>query len=331
MELTARQISQMLGGVIEGNPDAVAVRFARIENGTEGDVCFYANPKYEKYVYTCRASVLLVNRDFFPKESVSSTLVKVDNAYEGFATLLSRASKGEGRRPRRSLLSLRSLSSKLGSRVGVGAFSVIGRRTVIGDATIIQSNVSIGDDCCIGKCCILYPGVRIYPGTVIGDNVIIHSNAVIGSDGFGNVRGEDGKWTKIEHLGNVVIGNDVEIGAGTTVDRSAVGATVIGNGVKIDNLCHIAHNVSIGDNTAIAALTGVAGSAKIGRNCMIAGQVGINGHIEIADGTVVAGQSGVSHDIREGGQTLFGSPAMPIRTFFRAYAKFKASGEQRDE
>ena len=331
MELTARQISQMLGGVTEGNPDAIAVRFARIEYGTEGDVCFFANPKYEKYVYTCKASVLLVNRDFVPKEPVSCTLVRVDNAYEGFATLLSRVSQSSAGRHRRSLLSFRRLSSRLGSHVGVGAFSVIGRRTVVGDGTIIHSNVSIGDDCRIGKACILYPGVRLYPGTVIGDNVIIHSNAVIGSDGFGNVRGEDGSWTKIEHLGNVVIGNDVEIGAGTTIDRSAAGSTIIGNGVKIDNLCHIAHNVSIGDNTAIAALTGVAGSARIGRNCMIAGQVGINGHIEIADGTVVAGQSGVSHDIRESGQTLFGSPAMPIRTFFRAYAKFKASGEQKDE
>ena len=329
MDLTAMEIAGLLGGEVEGDGSARVRKVSRIESGKEGDVCFLANPKYEKYAYTCHASVLLTGRDWVPAAPVAPTLVRVDNPYEGFAVLLAKASEGKAARPAgRSLLSFRRWSSSLGKGVSLGAFSTVGRRTVIGNGTAVHSNVSIGDDCTIGSNCTFYPGVRIYPGTIIGNNVTIHANAVIGSDGFGNVRLPDGSWRKIEHLGNVVIGNDVEIGAGTTVDRSETGSTVIGNGVKIDNLCQIAHNVQIGDNTAIAALTGIAGSAKIGRNCMIAGQVGINGHITIADGTVVAGQSGVSGNVREGGQTLFGSPAIPIRTYMRAYAKFRESGKE---
>ncbi|MBO7544571.1 MAG: UDP-3-O-(3-hydroxymyristoyl)glucosamine N-acyltransferase, partial [Bacteroidales bacterium] len=219
-------------------------------------------------------------------------------------------------------------STKFGKGVSVGAFSYVGRRTVVGDGTLIHEQVYIGDDCKIGKKCIFYPGVRIYPGMTIGDGVIIHSNAVIGSDGFGNVPKPDGTWEKIEHLGKVIIGDNVEIGACTTIDRSEMEATVIGNGVKIDNLCQIAHNVQIGDNTVMAAQVGIAGSAQIGKSCILAGQVGIAGHIKMADHTTIGAQGGVIGNIRKEGQVLLGSPVIDAKQYMKAYAIFKQAAEE---
>jgi len=237
------------------------------------------------------------------------------------------AEKKKKARCHRSLRARWFLSTKFGKRVYLGAFSYVGRHTVIGDNTVIHEQVFIGDNCRIGRNCIFYPGVRIYPGMIIGDNVILHSGVVIGADGFGNAPRPDGSWEKIEHLGNVIIGNDVEIGANSTVDRAQMESTIIGNGVRIDNLCMIAHNVIIGDHTAMAAQTGIAGSTEVGKYCIFAGQVGIAGHLKIADHTTVLAQGGVSGNVRKDGQVLHGSPAFDARHFIKAYALFKRAAE----
>ena len=329
MEFTAKQLAQILKGTVEGDPEVKVTSFAKIENGRQGQLCFFANPKYEEYVYTSKASILLVNSDFVPKQPVSPVLVRVENAYSSLAELLKYVSdEKKSHRRHRGWRSRVAFSAKLGRKVYVGDFSYIGRNCRIGELTTIYENVYIGEGTTIGSRCIIYPGVRIYPGMVIGDNVILHANCVIGSDGFGNAPQPDGTWEKIEHLGKVIIGNNVEIGANTTVDRAEMEATIIGNGVKIDNLCQIAHNVEIGDNTVMAALCGIAGSAKIGRNCILAGQVGIVGHLTIADNTTIAAQSGVISSIRQPGGTYFGSPALPHRNFLRSYARFKQAGQE---
>mgnify|MGYP003293925781 CR=1 FL=1 len=268
------------------------------------------------------------------KETLTPTFplkyAKVENAYNAIAQLLKHVSDSRKKYHRhRGLFSRIALSAKIGPKVYVGSFSYIGKKCRIGECTKIYEHVYIGEGTVIGKNCIIYPGVRIYPGMVIGDRVILHANSVIGSDGFGNAPKEDGSWEKIEHLGNVIIGDDVEIGACTTVDRAEMESTIIGNCVKIDNLCQVAHNVQIGDNTAMAALTGIAGSAKIGRNCILAGQVGVVGHINVADHTTVAAKSGVIGNVRKSGQTLLGMPAIPHKQFLRAYAKFKEAGEEK--
>lgn len=330
MEFTAKELAVILKGTVDGDERATARRFAKIENGKPGDLCFYANPKYEHYVYTTTASLLLVNRDFQPKEPVAPTMIRVENAYAALAELLKYVSKNRNKgqiRRHRAWSATYFCSTKFGRKVYVGAHSHVGRHTVVGDCTRIMENVTIGDNCKIGRNCIFYPGVRIYPGMVIGDNVIIHSNAVIGADGFGNVPQPDGSWVKIEHLGNVVIGNDVEIGPGTTIGRSEMESTIIGNGVKIDSLCVIGHNVQIGDHTAIAGGTGIAGSAKIGKYCIIAGQVGISGHLTIADHTTIGPQAGIIGSIAEEGKTLLGSPAIDAKLYFRSYAMFRKAGK----
>ena len=330
MKFTAAELAKVLKGTVEGDPAVTVTSFAKIETGKEGQLCFYANPKYEHYVYTSKASILLVNKDFEPKQAVSPTLVRVDNAYGAIAQLLKYVSDlKKTYRFHRGLCSSIAFSAKLGKKVYVGDFTHIGRRCKIGDYTKIYENVYVGEGTTIGSKCILYPGVRIYPGMVIGDNVILHANCVIGSDGFGNVPQEDGSWEKIEHLGKVIIGDNVEIGANTTVDRAEMEATIIGNGVKIDNLCQIAHNVHIGDNTVMAAQCGIAGSAKIGKNCILAGQVGIVGHITIADGTTICAQSGVIGNIRKSGQVVLGTPAIDRQTYLKSYALFKKAGEDK--
>ncbi len=329
MEFTTNEIARILKGTVDGDPEERITSLAGIEHGKPGKLCFYANPKYERYVYGTKASAIIVNKDFVPKEPVKATLIRVDDAYSSVAVLLKYVHEHESKfRYHRSLLSWIYPSARLGKRVYVGSFSYIGKKCRIGDGTRIYQNVYIGDGTVIGKGCILYPGVRIYPGMVIGDNVILHANCVIGSDGFGNAPQPDGTWEKVEHLGNVIIGNDVEIGANTTVDRAEMESTVIGNGVRIDNLCQIAHNVHIGDNTVMAAQTGVAGSTRIGRNCIIAGQVGIVGHLTIADGTVIGAQAGVIGNVRESGHKLFGTPAIDIKNYMRSYALFKQNGKR---
>ena len=321
MELTAKQLAEVLHGTVEGNPEAKVTSFAKIEHGKPGQLCFYANPKYEQYVYTSRASVLLVNADFTPKEAVAPTLVRVENAYSALADLLKYMSEQKKKyRRRRSLRSRVACSAKLGKRVNVGDFVTIGKDCQIGDCTIIHDNVTIGAGTKIGSYCIIYPGVHIFPGMVIGDRVILHAGCIIGDDGFGNAPQPDGSWRKIEHLGNVVIGNDVEVGSNTTIDRAPMESTIIADGVRIDNLCQIAHNVVVGKNTVMAAQTGIAGSTQIGEGCIFAGQVGIVGHIKIADHTTIGAKSGLISNVRKPGETYWGVPAILHRTYLKAYA-----------
>ena len=329
MELTAKFLSQLLHGSVEGDENAKATKFAKIEHGKPGTLSFFANPKYEEFVYTSQASILIVDKTFEPKHPVTPTLVRVDNAYSSIADLLKYVSeKKKKARRHRSLRARWFPSTRFGKKVYVGAFSFVGHHTTVGDNTIIYEQVYIGDNCTIGSNCIFYPGVKIYPGMVIGNNVILHSGVVIGADGFGNAPREDGSWEKIEHLGNVVIGNDVEIGANTTVDRAQMESTIIGNGVRIDNLCMIAHNVVIGDHTAMAAQTGIAGSTELGDHCICAGQVGIAGHLKIAPHTTILAQGGVIGNIRGEGQVLLGSPVIDAKLYMKAYALFKRAAEQ---
>lgn len=328
MKFTAQQIAEVLGGTVEGNPLETVSSFAKIEHGKKGQLCFFANPKYESYVYTSKASVLLVNADFVPKQKLDITLVRVENAYSALADLLKFVSDQKKTYRRHRGRCRIAWSAKLGKRVSVGDFVTIGKNCEIGDCTRIADNVTIGAGTKIGSYCIIYPGVHIFPGMVIGDRVILHAGCIIGDDGFGNAPQPDGSWRKIEHVGNVIIGNDVEIGSNTTIDKAPMESTIIEDGVRIDNLCQIAHNVVVGKNTAMAAQTGIAGSTKIGQGCILAGQVGIVGHINIADKTTVGAKTGVIGHVRKPGQTVFGTPAIPLKTYLRAYAKFKQSGEE---
>ncbi len=328
MKLSAKELAEVLGGTVEGDSQAVVTSFAKIEHGKPGQLSFFANPKYEQYVYTSKASVMLVNNDFVPKEKVDSTLVRVPDAYSALAQLLKYVSEQRKSFKRHRGRCRIACSARIGGKVWVGDYVTIGRKTRIGDYTKIYNNVTIGENVRIGNKCIIYPGVQIFADSVIGDRTILHAGCIIGDDGFGNAPQPDGTWKKIEHVGNVIIGNDVEIGSNTTVDKAPMESTIIGNGVRIDNLCQIAHNVQIGDNTVIAAQTGIAGSAKIGRNCVLAGQVGIVGHVTIADNTTIAAQSGVIGNIRKSGEVYLGTPAILHRNYLKSYAKFKAAGEE---
>lgn len=327
MELTAEKIAEILDGEIEGDRNAVVTTFARIEYGKPGAVSFYANPKYEEYVYESRASVIIANRTFVPKRAVGATLVKVDDAYAAVAALLEyvTAEKKKYFRHRGSRCHT-AFSSKIGKKVYVGDFAYIGKKAKVGDFTKIYEQVYVGDGAVIGKNCILYPGVKVYPGMVIGNNVIIHANAVIGADGFGFAPLPDGTYRKIEHTGNVIIEDDVEIGANTCVDKSQMGSTIIHKGVKIDNLCQIAHNVELGENTVMSAMVGIAGSTKVGEHCVFAGQSGIANGLTVPAHTTLGAQTGLIGNLKKEGEVLFGTPALPHREFLRAYAVFRRNG-----
>lgn len=326
MEFKAKEIAEILNGTVDGNPEATVTTFARIESGKPGAICFFANPKYEHYVYECKADIIIVNRTFEPKEAVSATMIRVDDSYAAVAALLDYVTaRKRSYRRHRGRCRIR-WSAKVGRKVYVGDYAYIGKNAVVGDYTKIYEQVYIGDGVKIGSHCIIYPGVKIYPGMVIGDRVILHSNAVIGADGFGFAPLEDGTWKKIEHTGNVIIEDDVEIGANACVDKSQMGSTIVRRGCKIDDQCVIAHNVDVGPHTVMAAQTGVAGSAKIGEHCIFGGQAGVAGHITIADNTTVAGQAGILGNVKESGKVLMGTPAIPYKDYFRSYAVFKKGG-----
>lgn len=330
MEFKAKDIAEILKGRVDGDPEVKVSTFARIESGKDGAISFFANPKYENYVYTSKASIIIVNESFEPKENVAATMIRVENSYSAIATLLDYiTAKKKSYKRYRAWTSVVKLSSKIGKKVYVGASAYVGKKAVIGDYTKIYEQVYIGEGASIGKYCIIYPGVKIYPRTVIGDNVIIHANSVIGSDGFGFAPLEDGSYKKIEHVGNVIIEDDVEIGACTTIDKSQMGSTILRKGVKIDNLCQIAHNVEVGKNTVFAAGVGIAGSTVIGENCMFGGQSGVGGHLNVANKTVVGGQAGVISSVKQEGQTLVGMPAIPHMEYMRAYALFRRSGKNK--
>ncbi len=323
MQKTAREIAQFLGGEIEGNPDIILTRPSKIEEGVPGAITFLSNPKYEEFIYKTKASAVLVNSRFKPSAKVDATLIRVQDVYGAITKLLSAFNNnGDTERIIHPDAQIAE-SATIGKKVGIGMLSVVEEGAEIGDDSLIYPQVYIGKNVKIGDGAKIYPGVRIMHDCILGDNCIIHSNTIIGSDGFGFSPNENGQYSKIPQIGNVLIGDDVEIGANSVIDRATMGSTIIESGVKLDNLIQIGHNVSIGKNTVMAAQVGIAGSTKIGKNCVIGGQVGISGHLQIADSTSIAGQSGVMRSVKEKGTNLFGSPAFAYGDFLKSYVGFK--------
>lgn len=316
MVFSAKQIADYLKGEVVGNPNVTVSNFSKIEEGKAGTISFLANPKYTPYIYTTEADIVLVNNDFVPEKPIKATLVKVPNAYAALASLLEMVNSATPRKSGLEEMSFVSPTATLGEEVYVGTFAYIADNVKIGSKSMIHPQVYVGDNVTIGEGCILYPGVRIYSNCVIGDRCIIHSGAVIGADGFGYSK-ESEAYHKIPQIGNVVIEEDVEVGANTTIDRAVMGSTVIRRGVKLDNLIQIAHNCDIGEHTAMAAQVGVAGSTKIGENCVLGGQVGIGGHITIGKNSQVGAQSGIISNTKEGSE-IMGSPAIPVKSFFKS-------------
>ncbi len=334
MEFTAKQIAELLNGKVEGNSEVKVNKLSKIEEGEPGSISFLANPKYTQYIYTTKASVVIVNKDFIPSSPVAATLVKVDSAENAFAKLLEQYNQIKLNKTgisKQSFISDSSRALGIGSNVYVGEFAVISENVKIGNNVKIYPQVYIGDNVVIGDNTILFAGVKIYSDNVIEKNCIIHSGTVIGSDGFGfritpnpSPQGEGNEsGKKIPQIGNVIIEDDVEIGANCAIDRATLGSTILRKGVKLDNLVHIAHNVEIGANTFIAANCVVAGSTKIGSNCMLSGQVGVVGHLTVADNTILAAQSGVSKSITKKGGAYLGSPAFEINKYRKAYVHFR--------
>jgi len=324
MQFTAAQISILLNGKIEGNADAVVSSFGKIEEAQEGQLTFLANPKYEDFLYTTNASIAIVNESYELRQAVKPTLIRVADAYTAFAQLLGKyqemmTQQMKGIQQPCFIAS----SAELGEDVFIGAFCYIGENVKIGKNTKIFPNSFLGDNVQIGDNTIIHPGVKIYHDCVVQNNVILHAGVVIGSDGFGFAPQADGSFKKVPQIGNVVIENDVEIGANTTIDRATMGSTFIKAGAKLDNLIQIAHNVEVGESTVMAAQAGVSGSTKIGKNVMIGGQAGIVGHIQIADGSRINAQSGVSKSMKEPYSTVTGSPAADYSSVLRSQAVFR--------
>ncbi|MBU6342606.1 MAG: UDP-3-O-(3-hydroxymyristoyl)glucosamine N-acyltransferase [Bacteroidetes bacterium] len=324
MKITAAQLAHMLSGILEGDPNASVQRPARIEEAQEGDFAFLDNPRYESYAYTTNASVLLVAKTFQPVQPIAATLIKVDDVRSSLALLLQKFDPAS--QESATIVSEKASvhpAANLGIGTSIGAFAVIEEGAVIGQNCVIYPQVFIGRNVHIGDNCRIYPGVRIHYDCRIGNNCTIHANAVIGSDGFGFAPQEDKTWKKVPQVGNVVLENEVEVGANTCIDRASLGSTLIHSGAKIDNLVHIAHNVEIGANTVMAAQVGIAGSTKIGDYCLLGGQTGIAGHLVLADGTRTQAQSGIGSSVKEPGKALFGAPAFDYNDYVRAYVVFK--------
>ena len=323
MELTAATIAGFLNGEIEGNPEIKVNTVAKIEEGHNGALSFLANPKYEHYIYTTQSSIVLVNKTFVPSSKIETTLIRVDDAYDAFASLLRLVDQSRPRKKGIHPTAIIEPTATVGSDVYVGPYAYIGDNCVISDGCSVYPHVYIGDNTRLGKNCSVNPGVKIYHDCVIGDDCTIHAGSVIGGDGFGFAPQSDSEYMKIPQLGNVVIEDQVEIGANVTIDRATMGSTVIRKGVKLDNLIQIGHNVEIGENTVMAAQTGIAGSTKIGKNCMFGGQVGITGHVKIPGGTKIGAQTGILGDIKEENAVLLGTPSMDLKKFLRSFAVFK--------
>ena len=321
MKFTAKQIASFIGGEIVGNENAEIYTFAKIEEGVPGAISFLANPKYAEYIYTTQSSVVLVNKDFEPKDEIQATLIKVGNAYESLAKLMMMYEATKPKKQGISSLASIAASAKIGENCYIAPFVVIGEGCEIGDNCCIHDGVSIGDGAKVGNGCLLYAHVTVYHDCRIGNNCILHSGCVIGADGFGFAPTADG-YNKIPQTGIVVIEDNVEVGANTCIDRATMGSTIIRNGVKLDNLVQIAHNDEVGSHTAMAAQVGIAGSTKIGQWCIFGGQAGISGHSTIEDRTTVGPQCGTIGNLK-GGQTLLGSPAMDAKEYIRAAAYMK--------
>lgn len=310
MEFTAKQIAELINGKIEGDPDVAVSSFGKLEEAGEGQLAFLANPKYEEFLYTTRASIIIINASLKVEQKLDATLIRVPDAYSSFAVILTAYSEmAKSNLSGIQQPSFISESAKLGENVFVGAFTFIGNNVIIGNNVKLYPQVYLGDNVIIGDNTVVYPGVKIYNDCVVGKHVCIHAGCVIGGDGFGFAPQSDGSFKKIPQIGTVIIEDKVEIGANTTIDRATIGSTIIKEGAKLDNLIQIAHNVEVGMNTVIAAQSGVSGSTKVGNNVMIGGQAGIVGHIQIADGTKINAQSGVSKSIKIPNTAVTGSPA----------------------
>ncbi len=322
MEFSAKQIADFLQGEITGNPNIIVNNFSKIEEGKPKTLTFLSNPKYTPYIYETKADIVLVNASFKPEKEIKATLIKVPDAYEALAKLLELVEKNKAPKSGIEQMSYIAQSAKVGENAYVAAFAYISEHAKIGKSTKIHPHVFIGENVTIGKNSTLFTGVKVYDGCTIGDNVIIHAGAVIGSDGFGFAPQPDGSYHKIPQIGNVVIEDDVEIGANTTIDRAVMGSTVIGKGVKLDNLIQIAHNVEVGNHTVMASQVGISGSTKIGKQCVFGGQVGLAGHLKIEDNVKFGAQSGIMSNIKEGAE-IIGSPAIPIKNFYRSSVIFR--------
>lgn len=322
MKFTAAQIAGILQGEVVGNPNAEVYKLAKIEEGTAGSLTFLANPKYTNYIYTTQATIAIVNKTFEPENEISATLIKVDDAYQSFSQLLEYYNQVKLMKSGIEQPSVISEGVTYGSDLYLGSFCYIGKNVTIGNNVKIYPNSFIGDNVTIGDDCVFFAGVRIYSETVIGNNCTFHSGTIIGSDGFGFAPQEDGTYKKVPQIGNVIIEDNVEIGACTTIDRATLGSTIIRKGVKLDNHIQVAHNVEIGENTVIAAQTGIAGTTKIGKNCMIGGQVGFAGHLVIGDGVKIQAQSGIGKNL-EAGEVVQGSPAFNYGDFAKSFVIFR--------
>lgn len=331
MEFTALQVAQLLGGRVEGNSEAIVRNVSKIEEGKEHTLTFFANPKYEPYVYTTAASVIIVDEAFVPSQEVKATLIRVPSAYNAIAQLLEMYEQMQPKKVGVEQPSFVSEKATLGEFVYVGAFAYVADGAKIGNNVKIYPQAYIGDGVVVDDDTIIYAGAKIYKGCKIGKRCVIHAGAVIGADGFGFAPDENNNYKKIAQIGNVVIEDDVEIGANTCVDRATMGSTRIKRGVKMDNLIQVAHNVEVGENTVMAALTGVAGSTKVGKNCMFGGQVGIAGHITIADGVKAGAQTGINNTVKKEGANLWGSPDMDYREFTKSFVVFKRLPELKKE
>jgi UDP-3-O-[3-hydroxymyristoyl] glucosamine N-acyltransferase len=324
MEFTAKYLADYVEGTIDGNPNVIISEISKIEEGKPNSITFLANLQYEKYIYSTKASVVVVDKGFKPESNINSTLIRVNDAYVAFAKMLELYEE----QTQNNICGIEqgafvSDTAKLGTNNYIGFSAYIGNNTTIGDNVKIYPGVYVGNNVIIGNDSVLYPGVKVYRNCQIGKKCIIHAGVIIGSDGFGFAHCTNDLYQKVPQTGNVIIESDVEIGANCTIDRATIGSTIIRRGVKLDNLIQIAHNVEIGENTVIAAQTGISGSTKIGRNCMIGGQVGIVGHITIADNVKVAAQSGVATSITKKGEIVQGSPAYPVVSYQKSYVLYK--------
>lgn len=318
MDFSAQQIASFVQGEIVGDANVTVNTFAKIEEGKPGSITFLSNPKYEHYIYDTEASIVLVNRDFIPEKPIKATLIKVDNAYETLAKLMTLYEQSKTQNKGIASTAIIAKSAKIGKDVYIGAYAVIDDDVVIGDNTQIYPHTYVGKNASVGEGSLIYSGVNIYHDCQIGNHVTLHSGVVIGADGFGFAPTPEG-YNKIPQIGNVIIEDNVEIGANTCVDRATMGSTIVHKGVKLDNLIQIAHNDEIGANTVMAAQAGVAGSAKVGEWCVIAGQVGITGHLTVGNHVILGPQSGIISSIKDGSR-LIGSPPMEEKPFFKSQA-----------
>jgi UDP-3-O-[3-hydroxymyristoyl] glucosamine N-acyltransferase len=322
MKFTATQIASILEGEVVGNPNVEVNKLSKIEEGSKGSLTFLANPKYVNYIYSTQASLVIVDKSFEPEFEVTATLIKVEDAYKSFSKLLEYYNQVKLMKSGIEQPSVLSEGVTYGEGLYLGSFCYVGKNVKIGSNVKIYPNSFIGDNVTIGDNCVFFAGARIYSETEIGNNCTIHSGTIIGSDGFGFAPKEDGTYDKVPQIGNVIIEDNVEIGACSTIDRATLGSTIIRKGVKLDNQIQVAHNVEIGENTVIAAQTGIAGSTKIGKNCMIGGQVGIAGHLTIGDGVRIQAQAGIAKSLKDG-ETVQGTPAFNYGDFNKSYVHFK--------